>query len=83
MLDQIVKYILGEWQVIAKAPMSFMAAVLAAGAIVWVAMSWGYGREMSLLSQQVADYKDKLSGSSPDQAKAKIDALEKSNETLS
>jgi hypothetical protein len=33
--------------------------------------------EISLLTRQRDDYKDKLGGASPDQAKAKIDTLEK------
>jgi hypothetical protein len=76
MLEEFIKYILGEWRVIANSPVSYAVAVLVAAAIIWWIMTWGYGREMSLLKQQVADYKDKLSGASPDQARARIDALE-------
>jgi hypothetical protein len=75
MLDDFVKYILGEWRMIAQAPVSFSVAVLVAGAIIWWAMSWGYGRETSLLSQRVADYQDKLKGASPDQAANEIARL--------
>ncbi len=50
---------------------------------VWWFMDWRYGgiianrdSEISLLKGQRDDYKDKLSGATPDQAKAKIDSLE-------
>jgi hypothetical protein len=75
MLEDFIKYILGEWRMIAQFPVSFIVAVLVIGLFIWGAMTWGYGREMSLLSQQVADYKDKLSGASPNEAKTKIETL--------
>src|SRR5260370_11304288 len=75
MLEDFIKYILGEWRMIAQSPVSFIVAVLVIGLFIWGAMTWGYGREMSLLSQQVADYKDKLSGASPNEAKTKIERL--------
>jgi hypothetical protein len=77
MFDDIVKYIVAEWRVIASAPVTFILAAAVIAMIVWWALSWGYGRENSLLRSQVADYKDKLSGATPVEAKAKIDALEK------
>jgi hypothetical protein len=76
MLDEFIKHILGEWRMISQAPVSFITAVLVAGICVWLAMQWGYGREISLLRQQESDYKDRLSGATPDQAKARIDDLE-------
>ena len=50
----------------------FVIAVFLASGIIWGVLKWGYGREMSLLEQ----YKDKLSGVSPDEAKALINNLE-------
>jgi hypothetical protein len=41
MLEEFIKYILGEWRVIANAPVSFIVAVLVLGGIIWWAMSWG------------------------------------------
>ena len=75
MLEDFIKYTLGEWRMIAQSPVSFIVAVLVIGLFIWGAMTWGYGREMSLLRQQVADYKDKLSGASPNEAKTKIETL--------
>jgi len=76
MLEEFIKYILGEWRVIAQTPANFAVAVIVVGLLIWAAMTWGYGREMSLLKEQIADYKTKL-GSTPDAAKARIDELEK------
>jgi hypothetical protein len=59
------------------APAPFIMAVLAVGGMIWLAMQWGYGRELSFLSRQIAEYKDKLGVTNPDQAKQNIDALEK------
>jgi hypothetical protein len=69
MLEDFIKYILGEWRTIAQAPVSFFLSVLVLGIIIWAVMNWGYGREMSLLRQQVADYKDRLSMVFPKEAK--------------
>jgi hypothetical protein len=82
MLEEFIKYILGEWEAILHAPLSFIIALVACCAIIWWVMTWGYGREMSLLRQQTADYKNRLSGASPDQAKARIDDLENRLATL-
>src|ERR1700722_19830693 len=62
-------------------PTFFFIAVLIFGAVWWL-MDWRYGgivsnrdSEITLLKGQRDDYKDKLSGATPDQAKAHIDAL--------
>jgi hypothetical protein len=83
-MEPIIKYVVGEMRVIAKAPATFFVALLVLGAAIWWAMDWRYGRhlstkdgEISLLTRQRDDYKDKLGGASPDEAKARIDTLEK------
>jgi hypothetical protein len=50
---------------------------------VWFVFNWGYGTviaskdgQIQLQDRQLADYKQKLDGASPDQAKARIDTLE-------
>jgi hypothetical protein len=60
----------------------FVIVVLIFGAVWWL-MDWRYGAivaskigQIELQDRQLADYKQKLDGASPDQAKAKIDALE-------
>lgn len=64
-------------------PVIFIALILAIIGGVWWMMDWKYGAvitnkdsEIALLKGQRDDYRDKLSGATPDQAKARIDALE-------
>src|SRR5258708_34613959 len=97
MLEIVIKYILGELRTIRNAPSSAVVVVLAILTVVWIAMDWRYGgiignrdgiiasrdAEIKLIVTQRDDYIDKLGGASPDQAKARIDALEKANESLS
>jgi hypothetical protein len=82
-LDEIKKSLLDQWQMIAGAPVIFIMAILIVGATIWAVLRWAYGAQVqnkdALIALQVAqlnDYKDKLSGASPEQAKARIDALE-------
>jgi hypothetical protein len=41
MLETIIQHIIGEWRVIARAPGSFVVAVLAVGFCIWLAMESG------------------------------------------
>jgi hypothetical protein len=75
--------------VIAAAPWSFGLAVLAGIAIIAGFFRWAYGRvlahregEIKVLERQLADYKDKLSGALPDEAKTRIEALEQRLEAI-
>ena len=71
------------WPMIrANLPTFFVIVVLILGAVWWL-MDWRYGAivasksgQIELQDRQLADYKQKLDGASPDQAKAKIEALE-------
>lgn len=72
-----------EWAVIKGAPFSFGSAVIVIGLLIWGAVNWSYSSilgsknaELELADRQLGDYKNKLSGATPDQAKARIDALE-------
>lgn len=82
-MDPIIKYVLSEIQVIAQAPIIFLIALMVSGTVIWWVVNWSLSSvlahrnaEITLLRSQRDDYKDKLGGASPDQAKAKIDALE-------
>jgi hypothetical protein len=84
MLDSIIKSILGEFRTIANAPTSFVTALVAGFVLIWLGLDWRYAgiisnkdSEITLIKSQRDDYHDKLGGASPDQAKAKLDALEK------
>jgi hypothetical protein len=72
-----------EWKLITAAPVISIIFVLVVVGVVWAVQSWANKSrleskdgEISLLQRQVNDYKDKLSGASPDEAKAKIAELE-------
>lgn len=82
-MEQFIKYVIREMRVIAEAPMTIFTALLVLGSVIWWALDWKYGSvvanrdsEITLLRGQRDDYKDKLSGATPDQAKARIDSLE-------
>lgn len=75
--------LLGQFAAVSAAPIPFAVAVLVASGLIWWALDWRYSSivsnrdgEISLLKGQRDDYKDKLGGATPDQAKARIDALE-------
>jgi hypothetical protein len=66
----------------ANLPTFFVILVLIIGA-VWIVVNWSYSGvlatkngQIELQDRQLADYKEKLSGATPDQAKARIDVLE-------
>lgn len=73
---ELIKYIIGEFSVIRDAPVSFGLSVIAVGLLIFYLMTWGYGRENSYLRTQLDDYKEKLKGATPQEARERIDALE-------
>jgi hypothetical protein len=75
-MDHFIKYILGEIRVICGAPLAFLIAlsVLVGGA--WSAINWRFAEIIESKDGIIALYKERLNGASPDQAKAKIEALE-------
>jgi len=72
----LLKYILGEFSVIRGAPIAFILSLVAASLLIFYLMTWGYGRENSYLRTQLDDYKEKLKGATPQEARDRIDALE-------
>lgn len=82
-MPQWMQDLTAGWPMIrANLPTFFVILVLMVGAI-WVAFSWAYGGvlaskngQIELQDRQLADYRDKLKGATPEEAKAKIDALE-------
>ena len=74
------KEILEQFALISAAPIPFSLVTIAIVGIVWVVENWSYNAVLSsknsqieLLERQIADYKDKLSGATPNEAKARID----------
>jgi hypothetical protein len=89
-MPQWMQDLTAGWPMIrANIPTFIIIAVLIFGAIWWL-MDWRYGgiitsrdgiiankdSEITLMRGQRDDYKEKLSGATPEQAKARIDALE-------
>ena len=75
--------ILAQVAIVTSAPAPFIVALLIVAGFIWWAIDWKYSAvlthrdaEISRLKGERDDYKDKLSGATPDQAKARIDALE-------
>jgi hypothetical protein len=71
------------WPMIKANLPTFIVLTALIVAVVWWLMDWRYGgiiankdSEIVLLKGQRDDYREKLSGATPDQAKARIDALE-------
>src|SRR5713226_8615668 len=97
MFEIVIKYIVGESRTLRNAPASAIAIILGVFSVVWIAMDWRYAgiianrdgiiasREatINLIAIQRDDYRDKLGGASPDQAKSRMDALENANASLS
>src|ERR1700722_9040325 len=71
-----------EWALILQAPWIAIGAALAVAGLVWRVVSWSYaGRlanaesELRLKNTQLDDYREKLKGATPEEAKARIEAL--------
>jgi hypothetical protein len=83
-MPQWMQDLFAGWPMIrANLPTFFVIVVLIFGAVWWL-LDWRYGgivsnkdSEIILLKGQRDDYKEKLGGASPDQAKERIDDLEK------
>lgn len=66
-----------------SAPIPYIVALAIVAGIIWAIVNWSYSAvlaskdaEIQLLERQRDDYKDKLGGATPDEAKARIDRLE-------
>ena len=88
--SDITEYIAGEFAAVGEAPMLFLISMVLASGLVWKAVSWHFETRLAnadstkeLLQRQIDDYKDKLSGATPDAARAKIEALEARVDALS
>ncbi len=82
-MDDLIKYVLGEVRVIREAPLLFLTALLVLGALLIGVMRVWYGDQISSLHKRIqlrddklSEFQEKLKTSSPDEAKARLDALE-------
>lgn len=81
-MDEFLKRLAEQAAVIKAAPYPFALAVLVAAGAIWLAVNWAYAAilasktaQLELADRQLAEYKQKLSGASPDEAKTKIETL--------
>jgi len=82
-MPQWLQNLIDGWPMIrANLPTFFLILVVIVGA-VWLVFSFSYGQilaskdaQIQLQDRQITDYKEKLQGATPDQAKARIDDLE-------
>lgn len=84
-MESVVKYVLSEFSIIKQSPVSFFVCLTLISGAIWRIISWRYSATIDsyearnrLQADQIADYKIKLSGASPDEAKARLDGLEAS-----
>ena len=89
-MPQWMQAIFAGWPMIrANLPTFFVILVLMVGA-AWIVVNWSYSALLSskngqieLQDRQLADYREKLKGATPEEAKAKIDALEANRKPVS
>jgi hypothetical protein len=81
--------IIQQWEAIVAAPIPFLTVVAAVAILIWLGLSYAYQTrlasrdgEISLLVRQRDEYKDKLGGASPEQAKILIAELRAEVESL-
>lgn len=72
-----------QWEFVKNAPIPFLVALFIAAGLIWWLLNWGYGTilrhkqsQIGLLESELSNYREKLKGASPEEAKAKIESLE-------
>lgn len=83
-LKEIISQFAEQWAIIKAAPYPFVVALAVAIGVVWFILNYIYGAvvssknaQLELTDRQLTDYKQKLSVTSSDEAKAKLEALER------
>ena len=74
-----------EWPIIKQVWLTMLVVSAGLGVLMFFAFNWRYGGRIESLNERlanrderIADYERKLSGASPDEAKARLEALEAS-----
>ncbi len=82
-MEAIVKYLTTEWGVILQAPVIYLTSAALVAVFVWTVFQWSYANRINDLEgrvkfrdDEISDYKRKLSGATPEEARNRIDALE-------
>ncbi|MGY4467317.1 hypothetical protein ACVWWK_002999 [Bradyrhizobium sp. LB9.1b] len=68
--------VLGQLSAVSNAPIPFIVALLIVSCFLWWAIDWRYSTVLGHRDAEIAEYKTKLSGATPEQAKDKIESLE-------
>src|SRR3982074_1634090 len=73
--------LLEQWAVVTAAPIPFAIAIVGAAAVIWLAIGWSYrdilSKNAQIELQDLSAHLDKLKGATSEEAKAKIDDLER------
>jgi hypothetical protein len=71
------------WPMISAYPKTFLASLISVSLATWFAIRWFYSRvlesknaQIELQDRQLDDYREKLKGATPEEAKAKIESLQ-------
>jgi len=82
-VEELVNHVLGQFRMLRDAPVPFIAAVIVAGVVIWLAMDWRYSgiianrdSEISALKTQIEGYRNVFNGAEPEQVLKKITALQ-------
>jgi hypothetical protein len=86
-MERFITYVLKEARIIRRASLIFATAILVIAGVlfygIWQAMDWRYSGIIANINAELSsakavrdEYKDKLQGATPDQAKARVDDLE-------
>ncbi len=80
LLERIRFHLMGERRGIARAPLAFAFSLIAV--LVCAYLAFSARRESNVLRAELAEYREKLGGASPDEAKTALETLEKEVSTL-
>ena len=82
-MNDSIKYLFDEGRIVLQAPVAFATCICIVALAIWIVLSWTFTSQIanlqsriSLRDDQIADYKIKLGGATPDEAKKRLDALE-------
>ena len=76
MFESLIDRLAKEWAVVSQVPVSFAVAVCVVATFVWVALRWQYSARLAHRDDEIAAYRRKLDGATPDEARANIAHLQ-------
>jgi hypothetical protein len=89
-MEALIKYLAGEGRVVLQAPVALLIVCISVFGIAYAIMNWKYTSQieiyqtrLALKDETIANYKEKLNGATPDEAKKRLEALEALVKTIS